>query len=183
MAPNVTSTKRPRLAAIGTVYRKIMHPQQVIDRFNEGYGWNGVWHHPEMDVVSLYIDQRGPGDVFLDRTDRHPQMKIYPTIAEALTRGTSKLAVDGVIAVGEHGTYPLNPDGIMMHPHYEFFEAVTKVFRDSGRSVPYFNDKELSWKWEWCKAMVDTSHELGCLRWIFRWGRRCMRRSQWVTAG
>jgi hypothetical protein len=84
--------------------------------------------------------------------DRHPTMKIYPTIAEALTLGTSKLAVDGVVVVGEHGTYPLTETGIMKHPHFEFFEQITKVFRDSGRSVPYFNDKELSWKWEWCEA-------------------------------
>ena len=88
-------------------------------------------------------------------------MKLYPTIAEALTLGTSKLAVDGVVVVGEHGNYPLSSTGIVMHPHFEFFEAITKVFRDSGRSVPYYNDKELSWKWEWCKQMVDTSHELG----------------------
>ncbi len=27
--------------------------------------------------------------------------------------------------------------------------------------MPYFNDKELSWKWDWCKKMVDTSHEMG----------------------
>ena len=33
-------------------------------------------------------------------------MKIYPTIAEALTLGTGKLAVDGVVLVGEHGDYP-----------------------------------------------------------------------------
>jgi hypothetical protein len=114
-----------------------------------------------MELVSLYVDQRKPGDLAQDRADRHPQLKIYPTIAEALTLGTGKLAVDGVVVVGEHGTYPISPTGIMMHPHYEFFEQVTKVFRDSGRSVPYFNDKELSWKWEWCKDMVDTSHKMG----------------------
>ncbi len=162
MAQNPTPSRRPRLAALATVYRKIMHPQQVIDRFNEGYGWKGQWHVPEVDVVSLYVDQIDPqaGDVFLDRTERHQKMKVYPTIADALTLGTGKLAVDGVIAVGEHGTYPLNEDGIMMHPHYEFFAQVMKVFRDSGRSVPYFNDKELSWKWDWCKEMVNTSKEL-----------------------
>ena len=55
MAPNTTPAKRPKLAAIGTVYRKIMHPQQVIDRFNEGYGWNGQWHIPPVDVVSLFL--------------------------------------------------------------------------------------------------------------------------------
>jgi hypothetical protein len=47
-----------------------------------------------------------------------------------------------------------------MHPHWEFFDAITKVFRKTGKSVPYFNDKELSWKWEWCKSMVDTAKEL-----------------------
>ena len=161
MAQNLTSAKRPQLAAVVTAYRKYLHPQHVVDRFLDGYGWGGTYHHPEMDVVSLYVDQRGEGDVFEDRLDRHPSLKLYPTIAEAVTRGSSKLAVDGVVVVGEHGEYPLSPTGIMMHPHFEFFEQITKVFRDSGRSVPYFNDKELSWKWDWCKQMVDTSHELG----------------------
>jgi len=162
VAATAPPVKRPKLAALGTVYRKIMHPQQVIDRFNEGYGWKGEWHVPAVDVVSLYIDQQDPnaGDVFRERTERHPGMKLYPTIEDALTLGTGTLAVDGVIAVGEHGTYPLSPDGIMMHPHWEFFDAVTKVFRKTGKSVPYFNDKELSWKWEWCKQMVDISKEL-----------------------
>ena len=161
MAQNLTSAKRPQLAAVVTAYRKYLHPQHVVDRFLDGYGWGGTYHHPEMDVVALYVDQRGEGDVFEDRLDRHPSMKLYPTIAEAVTRGTSKLAVDGVVVVGEHGSYPLSPTGIEMHPHFEFFEQITKVFRDSGRSVPYFNDKELSWKWDWCKQMVDTSHGLG----------------------
>ena len=48
-----------------------------------------------------------------------------------------------------------------MYPHFEFFQKIVEVFRASGHSVPYFNDKELSWKWEWAKQMADTSHELG----------------------
>jgi hypothetical protein len=87
-------------------------------------------------------------------------MKICSSIEDALTLGTSKLAVDGVVVVAEHGVYPLSPNGIMMRPHYEFFEKITNVFRSSGHSVPYFNDKELSWNWDWCKKMVDVSHEL-----------------------
>ena len=78
-----------------------------------------------------------------------------------MTLGTSKLAVDGVVVVAEHGVYPLSPNGIMMRPHYEFFEKITNVYRSSGRAVPYFNDKELSWNWDWSKKMVDVSHELG----------------------
>ena len=37
---------------------------------------------------------------------------------------------------------------------------MTDVFRKDGRSVPVFNDKHLSWKWEWAKEMVDISREL-----------------------
>jgi hypothetical protein len=161
MVQSLTSAKRPQLAAVVTAYRKYLHPQHVVDRFLDGYGWGGTYHRPQMDVVALYVDQRGEGDVFEDRLDRHPSLKLYPTIAEAVTRGTSKLAVDGVVVVGEHGEYPPSPTGIPMRPHYQFFEAITQVYRDSGRSVPYFNDKELSWKWNWCKQMVDTSHQLG----------------------
>jgi len=160
MAPNGTPSKRPRLAGVVTSYKKYLHPQQVIDRLLDGYGWNGTYHRPEMDVVSLYVDQKGEGDLFQERADRHPGMKLCATIEEALTLGTGKLAVDGVVVVAEHGIYPLSPNGIMMRPHYEFFDAITKVFRVSGRSVPYFNDKELSWNWEWSKKMVDVSHEL-----------------------
>ncbi len=88
-------------------------------------------------------------------------MKIYPTIAEALTLGGSKLAVDGVVLVGEHGHYPRNEKGQTKYPRYEFFQQIVKVFRDSGRSVPVFNDKHLSWNWEWAKEMYDTSREMG----------------------
>ena len=153
-------TKRPQLAAVVTAISKYLHPQHIVDRFLEGYGWNGEYHHPQMDLVSLYVDQRKKGDLAQDRADRFPQLKIYPTIEGALTLGTGKLAVDGVVVVGEHGNYPRSDTGIPMHPHYEFFDAITKVFRASGRSVPYFNDKELSWKWDWCKKMVDTAKEL-----------------------
>ena len=161
MAPLPTSAYRPRLAAVVTAMRNILHAERQLDRFMDGYGWNGLFHHPAMDVVSLYVDQKGEGDIWQDRIDRHPLARIYPTVAEAVTCGGSKLAVDGVIVVGEQGAYPLSPMGIMMHPHYEFFAQIVKVFRDSGRSVPYFNDKELSYRWDWSKLMVDTSHELG----------------------
>jgi hypothetical protein len=36
-----------------------------------------------------------------------------------------------------------------------------KVFRASGRAVPVFNDKHLSWNWDWAKEMYDTAHRMG----------------------
>lgn len=161
MTPAQTPTKRLKLAGVVTVYRKYSHGQHVIDRFLEGYGWNGEYHKPNFDLVSLYVDQRGDDDITQDRVDRHHGMRLCSSIEEAMTLGTGTLAVDGVVVVAEHGVYPLNTNGIMMRPHYEFFEAITNVFRKSGRSVPYFNDKELAWRWDWSKKMVDVSHELG----------------------
>ncbi len=90
-----------------TAYFKLSHAQHIVDRFLDGYGWNGTWHYPPMDLVSLYVDQFLDGarsDLSHERAARHPSMKIYPTIAEALTQGTGKLAVDGVVIVGEHGS-------------------------------------------------------------------------------
>jgi len=113
-----------------------------------------------MDLVSLYVDQTPNTDLSRERVTRSTGMKIYPTIAEALTLGGSKLAVDGVVLVGEHGTYPRNEKGQTKYPRYEFFEQIVKVFRDSGKSVPMFSDKHLSWNWEWARKMYDTSREL-----------------------
>ena len=152
---------RPKLAAICTTYFKYSHSQHIVDRFLEGYGWNGTHHHPEMDLVSIYIDQIGDNDVSKSRLQQFPTMKLYPTIAEALTLGGSTLAVDGVVLIGEHGRYPRNEKRQTQYPRYEFFKQIVKVFKDSGRSVPVFNDKHLSWNWEWAKEMYDTSRSMG----------------------
>src|SRR3954447_16492871 len=78
---------RPKLAAICTTYFKYSHAQHIVDRFLEGYGWNGTHHHPAMDLVSIYIDQIGPDDVSATRLREFASLKKYPTIAEALTLG------------------------------------------------------------------------------------------------
>src|SRR5208283_2961959 len=155
------SSSRPKLAAIVTTYRKYSHAQHIVDRFLYGYGWHGTHHHPEMDLVSLYADQIGGDDLSRGRAQQFPAMKMCPSIAEALTLGGSKLAVDGVVVVGEHGDYPRNEKGQTKYPRWEFFEQIVKVYKDSGRAVPVFNDKHLSWNWDWAKQMYDTSREMG----------------------
>ena len=113
-----------------------------------------------MDLVALYTDQVPESDLSRDRAKHFPSMKIYPTISEALTLGGEKLAVDGVLLIAEHGRYPRNEKGQTLWPRYQFFQEIVDVFRSSGRTAPVFNDKHLSWKWEWAKKMVDTSKEL-----------------------
>lgn len=151
---------RPRIAAIVSIYRKHAHAQHIVDRFLEGYGWNGSHHLPEMDVVSMYVDQVGEDDVSAERENRFPQLTLYPTIAECLTLGGSDLAVDGVLLIAEHGDYPVNEKGQTLWPRYEFFKQIESVFRTCGRSVPVFNDKHLSWKWDQALEMYEASREL-----------------------
>src|SRR5262245_25946234 len=64
--------KRPQLAALATTYFKYSHAQHIVDRFLEGFGWNGTHHHPEMDLVSLYVEQAGERDLSRDRAQRFP---------------------------------------------------------------------------------------------------------------
>ena len=52
---------RPRIAAVVTEYRKASHGQGIVDRFLDGYGWQGRHHRPQVDVVALYVDQKPAG--------------------------------------------------------------------------------------------------------------------------
>jgi hypothetical protein len=156
-----TRPSRPKIAAIATTYFKYSHAQHIVDRFLEGYGWNGTHHHPPVDLVSLYVEQINERDFSQDRARRFSSMKMYPTIAEALTLGGSKLAVDGIVVIGEHGKYPRNEKGQTQYPRYEYFQEIFKVLKASGRAVPIFNDKHLSWRWDWAKEMYETAKELG----------------------
>lgn len=153
-------TKQPRIAAVVSTCYKYSHAQNFVDRFLEGYGWNGRHHRPAMDLVSLYVDQVDDRDLSAEREVRFPQLVRYPTIADALTLGGNELAVDGVLLIAEHGDYPVNEKGQILWPRYEFFRQIVAVFRASGRAVPVFNDKHLSWNWEWAKEMYDTAREL-----------------------
>jgi hypothetical protein len=82
-------------------------------------------------------------------------------VAETLTLGAGKLAVDGVVLIGEHGRYPDNEKGQKLYPRYELYKQVVDVFRQSSRSVPLFFDKHLSYDWEKAKWMYDQHRELG----------------------
>jgi hypothetical protein len=159
-AAEPTAGPRKRMAIVTTVWNYHSHAWHMGERFLAGYPHNGRWHRPPLDVVSAYVDQFPEGDLSRQRA-AESGFKIYPTIAEALRAGGDRLAVDAVLVIGEHGDYPNNELGQKKYPRYEFFEQVTDVFRADGRTTPVFNDKHLSWKWEWAKEMVDISRSLG----------------------
>jgi hypothetical protein len=65
------------------------------------------------------------------------------------------------VIIAEHGDYPRNEKGQTRYPRYEWFKECVKVFEDSGRSVPVFNDKHLSTEWNECAEMVADARRLG----------------------
>ena len=75
--------------------------------------------------------------------------------------GAKSLDVDGVLLIIEHGDYPVNERGQMLYPRYELFEEIVEVFRQSGRGVPVFVDKHLSYDYQKAAKMVAAGKELG----------------------
>ena len=148
-----------KIAVVTTIYRYLSHAQHMVDRFLEGYPHNGKWHKPDMQVASLYVDQKPEGDQSGARAKEYG-FQVYPTIAAALCLGGDKLAVDAVLIIGEHGDYPRNEKGQVLYPRHEFFKQCVEVFEKSGRVVPVYNDKHLSYSFEKAKWMVDTAHRM-----------------------
>jgi len=160
LAPAAFAQQPPkRIAIVTTVYKYLSHAQHIGDRFLIGYPFAGEWHKPNIKVVSLYVDQKPSDDLSAARAGEFG-FQVYPTIAEAVCCGGSKLAVDAVVIIGEHGDYPKNEKGQILYPRFEFFEQVSKVFENDHRSVPVYNDKHLSYSFEKAKTMTDTSHRL-----------------------
>ena len=87
-------------------------------------------------------------------------MRLSPTIADALTLGTGKLAVDAVLLIAEHGDYPLNAKLQKLYPRGRFFREVLDVVRALGPPVPVFIDKHLSYSRAEAQQMVDQARAL-----------------------
>ena len=129
------------------------------ERFLVGYPIDGRWHRPPLEVV-VGLRRSDPENDLSRKRSAEFGFKIYPDDRRSPPLRRRKLAVDAVLIIGEHGKYPDNEFGQTKYPRYEFFKQVTDVFRKDGRVVPVFNDKHLSWKWEWAKEMVDTRAKL-----------------------
>jgi hypothetical protein len=56
--PPGTAQRPLRLAILGSVYHLGSNMQTIGDRFLVGYPYDGDWHMPNVNVVSVYVDQR-----------------------------------------------------------------------------------------------------------------------------
>ncbi len=156
----IAQAPKKKIAFLGTSVYQHSHAQHFLDRFAVGYAMGGEWNLPAVELAGVYIDQLHEKDVSKQRIAKYG-LRQFKTIADTLTLGGDKLAVDGVILIGEYGDYPSNEKGQKLYPRYTWFKEIVKVFESSGRSVPVFNDKHLSTEWSECQSMVDDARRLG----------------------
>ena len=154
----VVAGKRPRVAAINSIYRLRSHAYHIAGRLIHGYTRNGFHHQPPFELVRMWNHQQPENDLGPSVCKTHG-IELAKSIPEALG-GKNGLDVDAVLLIIEHGDYPVNERGQVLYPRAEFFDQIVEVFRKAGRSVPVFVDKHLSYDHLLAAKMVATAKEL-----------------------
>ena len=152
---------RPKLpvAGITTTYGPLNHADVILTKIVEGYEQDGG-PGPDLKLTSVFVEQDHPKDLSRGLARKHG-FHLSRSIDEALTLGGDKLAVSGVLIIGEHGDYPLDPEtGQKMYPRRRMFDEVVKTFKRVGKVVPVFSDKHLSYNWADAQHMVETARAM-----------------------
>jgi hypothetical protein len=164
LALDVTADERPKptkkLAVVTTAYYYLSHAYHICGRFLYGYLRDGKMHFPDYAIAGMYVEQQKDGDLSKELSRKH-NFTLYSDVTGALTLGGDKLAVDGVLLIGEHGDYPYNDKAQKLYPRYELFQKIVEVFRKSKSNVPVFCDKHLSYDRKKAAEMVETARKVG----------------------
>jgi len=150
----VRNRKRPRVAAVFTVFRFRSHAYNILENFFKPYYFRGKLVDPGCDVVSFYADQFPENDMARAVSKRF-KVPLFKSIRDAVCLGGKEFAVDAVLSIGEHGDYPYNKLGQHLYPRKRFFDEITKPMLAAGKAAPLFNDKHLSYDWDEAKGMYD----------------------------
>ena len=106
---------RKKIAAVITEYRIPAHADVIVGKFIKGFPTDDGLIEPQVDIVSMYLDQIPENDIGL-QVSKEYDIPIYQSISAALCLGGSELAVDGVLSIGEHGSYAYNEKGTTSVP-------------------------------------------------------------------
>lgn len=161
-APKPTS--KPKIAALASTYFYLSHAYHIVGRFLDGFpihtAEGTTLHRPDFEISSLFIEQAADATDLGRAKAQRCGVRLSPTIADALTLGTGGLAVDGVLLIAEHGDYPYNDKLQKLYPRGKYFREVLDVFRASGKAVPVFIDKHLSYSRVEAAEMVEQAEAL-----------------------
>lgn len=160
--------RRKRLAAISSSYYLRSDADSVITRLLHGYRVNDHDYQPPCEVVSLYMDRLHPADIG-HRLSAVYGFPVVASIPDALTLGTGKLAVDGIVMIAESSDGELSREGQWRDYRSEWFEQIFDVFRESHRAVPVFCENYLALDWNDAKHIYDRSREMGSLLMAGSW--------------
>lgn len=160
-APVRGADEKPRIkvAAIFTELRHRSHAYNFLMNMMGRCLFRGEFRDLALEVVSFYADQFPANDMAREVSKRF-HVPLFKTIDEALCVGGKELACDAVLLVAEHGDYPNNSLGQRMYPRKAFFDQIVRTMRRSQRFVPVFNDKHLSYRWDWSQEMYDEARDL-----------------------
>ncbi len=156
--PATEPTKLPRVASINSIYRLRSHAYHIAGRFVHGYTRNGFHHQPPFQLVRMWNHQQPENDLGPSVCKTHG-IELAKSIPEALGEKQG-LDVDAVLLIIEHGDYPVNDRGQVLYPRAEFFDQIVQVFKKTGRTVPIFVDKHLSYDHRLAAKMVATAKEM-----------------------
>src|SRR5262245_30856618 len=150
----------PSVAAVVTEYRPWSHADVICGRFIQGHKLDISPHWTRVPIRTMYVDQFPPTDLSRALAKQYG-FQIVPSIREAILNDKGKLAVDGVLLIGEHGQYPANDRGQRLYPRRRFFEETVAAFEAAGEVAPVFNDKHLAARWEDGKWMYEKAKAMG----------------------
>jgi len=155
-----TQQAKPRIAVLASYWGATRsHADWIVNKLIDGYWWDGAYTPSRVEVVSIYLHQHDES-LLAQKVARAKGIPVYKTVGEAVMLGGKELAVDGVVIVAEHGEYATDLKGHWLLPRWWIYNQVVRVFEQSKRSVPVFNDKHLSYNWDEAKWMFDKSREL-----------------------
>jgi hypothetical protein len=132
-------TERKKVAVIVTEYRPDSHSEVIIGRLLGMFGYT-----PQIDVVSLYLDQVPSNDIGTAEAQAR-DIPIYASIVDAIAAPHVGSPIHGVLLIGEHGDYAWNEKRQKLYPRRYFFEETFRALDLLGLRVPIFNDKHLSY--------------------------------------
>jgi hypothetical protein len=159
MALALREREKLPVAAIVTEYRKNSHADVIVTKLLEGWNHEGG-EGPALKLAGLYTDQVPKSDLSRELARKHG-FPIFDSIEEAITLGTDRVQVAGVLSIGEHGDYPYTPDTNQhMYPRRRFFDQIVAALKKGGKIVPVFSDKHLAYRWEDARHMYETAAEL-----------------------